>query len=46
MGSGQNIPIAGILLAAVTFVALLLLGTDIVIAIAVLTVWVGSLLVA
>ncbi len=46
MGSGQNIPIAGILLAAVTFVALLLLGTDFVIALAVLTVWVGSLLVA
>lgn len=46
MGSGQNIPIAGISLAAVTFVALLLLGTEVVIAIAVLTVWVGSLLVA
>ncbi len=46
MGSSQNIPIAGILLAAVTFVALLLLGTDIVISVAVLTVWVGSLLVA
>ena len=46
MGSGQNIPIAGISLAAVTFVALLMLGTDIVIAIAVLTVWIGSLLVA
>jgi two-component system, OmpR family, phosphate regulon sensor histidine kinase PhoR len=46
MGSGQNIPIAGILLAAVTFVALLLLRTDIVIAVAVLTVWIGSLLVA
>ena len=46
MGSSQNIPIAGILLAAVTFVALLLLGTDVVIAVAVLTVWVGSLLVA
>lgn len=46
MGSGQNIPIVGILLAAVTFVALLLLGTDVVIAMAVLTVWVGSLLVA
>lgn len=44
--SGQNIPIAGILLAAVTFTALLLLGTDVVIAIAVLTVWIGSLLVA
>ncbi|UYV14674.1 sensor histidine kinase [Porphyrobacter sp. ULC335] len=46
MGSSQNIPIAGILLAAVTFVALLLLGTDVVIAVCVLTVWVGSLLVA
>ncbi|MBU7580495.1 MAG: two-component sensor histidine kinase [Porphyrobacter sp.] len=46
MGSGQNIPIAGISLAAVTFVALLSLGTDFVIALAVLTVWVGSLLVA
>ncbi len=46
MGSGQNIPIAGISLAAVTFMALLLLGTDIIIALAVLTVWVGSLLVA
>ena len=46
MGSGQNIPTAGILLAAVTFMALLLLGTDVVIALAVLTVWVGSLLVA
>lgn len=46
MGSGQNFPIAGILLAAATFVALLLLGTDVIIAVAVLTVWVGSLLVA
>jgi two-component system phosphate regulon sensor histidine kinase PhoR len=46
MGSGQNIPIAGISLAAVTFLALLILGTDFVIALAVLTVWVGSLLVA
>jgi two-component system, OmpR family, phosphate regulon sensor histidine kinase PhoR len=46
MGSGQNIPIAGISLAAVTFLALLMLGTDFVIALAVLTVWVGSLLVA
>jgi two-component system phosphate regulon sensor histidine kinase PhoR len=46
MGNGQNIPIAGISLAAVTFVALLLLGTEVVIAVAVLTVWVGSLLVA
>ena len=46
MRSGQNIPIAGILLAAVTFVAVLLLGVDFVIAVAVLIVWVGSLLVA
>ena len=46
MGNGQNIPIAGISLAVVTFVALLLLGTEVVIAVAVLTVWVGSLLVA
>jgi len=44
--SGQNIPIAGILLAAVTFVAMLLLGVDVIIAVAVLIVWVGSLLVA
>jgi len=46
MGSGQNIPIAGISLAAVTFVALLSLGVEVVIAVAVLTVWVGSLLLA
>jgi two-component system, OmpR family, phosphate regulon sensor histidine kinase PhoR len=46
MGSSQNIPIAGISLAAVTFLALLMLGTDVIIALSVLTVWVGSLLVA
>jgi len=46
MSSGQNIPIAGILLAAVTFVVMLSAGVDAVIALAVLTVWVGSLLVA
>jgi two-component system phosphate regulon sensor histidine kinase PhoR len=46
MGTGQNIPIAGILLAAVTFVAMLLLGVDVVIGVAMLIVWVGSLLVA
>lgn len=46
MGTGQNIPVAGILLAGVTFVALLLLDLDPVIALAVLIVWVGSLLVA
>ncbi|MEO1731308.1 MAG: ATP-binding protein [Pseudomonadota bacterium] len=41
-----TIPIAGVLLACVTFVALLLLGYDAVIALAVLFVWIGSLLVA
>lgn len=46
MGNGQNIPIAGILLATVTFVAMLLSGVDIVTGLAVLTVWIGSLLVA
>jgi len=46
MGSGQNFPIAGILLAAVTFLAMLMLGVDPIIGLSVLTVWVGSLLVA
>jgi len=42
----QTIPLAGTLLALVTFVALLLLGLDPVIALSVLIVWVGSLLLA
>jgi len=42
----QTIPLAGILLALVTFVALLLLEFDPVIALSVLIVWVGSLLLA
>ncbi len=46
MGNSQNTPVAGILLAVVTFLALILLGTDPVIAISVLTVWVGSLMLA
>ena len=46
MGSGQNIPIAGILLALLTFGAMLSLRVDWVIGLSVLTVWVGSLLVA
>lgn len=46
MGSGQNIPIAGIVLAAVTFIAMLLSGIDAVTGLAVLIVWIGSLLVA
>jgi len=46
MGMGQNFPVAGILLAAVTFVAMMLLGVDPVIALSVLMVWIGSLLVA
>jgi two-component system phosphate regulon sensor histidine kinase PhoR len=43
---GQNFPVAGILLAALTFGAMMLLGVDAVIALSVLLVWVGSLLVA
>jgi two-component system phosphate regulon sensor histidine kinase PhoR len=46
MGIGQNFPVAGIALAAVTFVAMMLLGVDAVIALSVLLVWVGSLMVA
>ncbi|AOL23677.1 phosphate regulon sensor histidine kinase PhoR [Erythrobacter litoralis] len=46
MGRIETLPVAGITLAAVTFVALLLLGIDPVVALAVLAVWVGSLLVA
>ena len=46
MHTGQNIPIAGILLAAVTFMAMLMLKVDPVIGLAVLAVWIGSLLVA
>ncbi|OBV11818.1 sensor histidine kinase [Erythrobacter dokdonensis] len=46
MGMGQNFPVAGIALAAVTFVAMILLGVDAVIALSVLLVWVGSLMVA
>ncbi|WP_069310126.1 sensor histidine kinase [Porphyrobacter sp. LM 6] len=46
MGNGQNIPIAGISLAVVTFLAMLALGVDAVIALAVVVVWIGSLLVA
>ncbi|QFT77753.1 cell wall metabolism sensor histidine kinase WalK [Erythrobacter sp. THAF29] len=46
MGVGQNFPLAGILLAIVTFVAMLLLGLDPGLAVAVLVIWVGSLLLA
>lgn len=46
MGMGQNFPVAGIGLAAVTFVAMMLLGVDAVIALSVLLVWIGSLMVA
>ncbi len=46
MGFGQNIPLAGILLAAVSFMAMLLLGVDPAIGLAVVVVWVGSLLLA
>ena len=46
MPSSKNLPVAGMLLAAVTFMAMLLAGVDGVIGLAVLTVWIGSLLVA
>ncbi|MEM7700945.1 MAG: ATP-binding protein [Pseudomonadota bacterium] len=46
MGSNYTIPVAGISLACITFVALLLSGFDPVVALAVLAVWIGSLLVA
>jgi two-component system phosphate regulon sensor histidine kinase PhoR len=46
MGIGEKLPIAGIGLAAVTFVAMVLLGVDAVIALAVLLVWIGSLMLA
>lgn len=46
MGLRYTLPTAGIVLACVTFIALLLLEYDPVIALAVLFVWVGSLLVA
>ncbi len=46
MGQAQTIPIVGIVLALVTFVSMLLLGFDPIIALAILIVWVGSLLLA
>ena len=46
MGNQYTIPVAGIVLACLTFVALLLSGYDAVVALAVLFVWNGSLLVA
>lgn len=46
MGSPQTIPTAGILLAMVTFVAMIMLGIDPIIAGSVGIVWIGSLLVA
>ena len=46
MGLGQNFPIAGIILALVTCAALLVLRLDPAIALAVLLVWIGTLMVA
>jgi two-component system, OmpR family, phosphate regulon sensor histidine kinase PhoR len=46
MGTGQNFPIAGIILAFVTCATLLVLKFDAAITMAVLLVWIGSLLVA
>ncbi|MGB3808010.1 MAG: ATP-binding protein [Erythrobacter sp.] len=46
MGGLKTFPVAGIVLALVTALALLGLGVDLVVAVTVLLVWVGSLLVA
>ncbi|MBD2841976.1 sensor histidine kinase [Erythrobacter rubeus] len=46
MGIRQTIPLAGILLAVVTFFAMLLLGVDPIVTLAVLGVWIGSLMLA
>ena len=46
MGPNYTIPVAGISLACITFVALLLSGFDAVVSLAILFVWIGSLLVA
>jgi len=46
MGTSRTLPNVGILLALVTFVAMLTLGLDPMIAIAVLVLWIGSLLLA
>ena len=46
MGNRQTLPVAGIFLACVTLVALLLLGIDIAIAFSVFVVWIGSLFLA
>ncbi len=46
MGTRQSIPLVGILLALVTFVAMLLLDIDPIIATSALILWVGSLLLA
>ena len=46
MGSGQTIPVAGIVLALVTCAAMLVLGVDAILTVCVLLVWIGSLLVA
>jgi len=46
MGARYTVPFAGIMLACLTFAAILLLGIDPVIALAILFVWIGSLLVA
>ena len=46
MGSQHSIPIVSFILALVTFVALLLLQVDLALAIAVVVLWIGSLLLA
>jgi two-component system phosphate regulon sensor histidine kinase PhoR len=46
MGNPQTFPVGGFLLAVATFIAMLLLGIDGIIAASVLVVWLGSLLLA
>lgn len=46
MGTQHNLPLAGIWLALVTFVAMLLLDFDPIVATSVVVVWIGSLLLA
>lgn len=46
MGPSYTIPVAGIVLACVTFAVLMLSGFDAIVALAVLGVWIGSLLIA
>jgi two-component system phosphate regulon sensor histidine kinase PhoR len=46
MGENQTIPLAGMMLAATTFLAMVLLGIDLIVALSVTAVWIGSLMLA